>query len=214
MKTIAGLYVDGFNLYHSVLKYGEPHLKWLDIRKMGNLIIDSSSEELGPITFCTAYYPGDSGKRWRHDEYLNALRVVNVQPVIGHYIHEPMECLKCRHGWQKPTEKASDVNLALHLFNDARLDRYHTAYLLTADSDQAATAKMFRECFPNKKFITVSPPGRNISHNILAHSHGKVSLSKEHVEKSLFPPIVFAEGMPAGRRPREYNPPTGWAPPT
>jgi hypothetical protein len=63
---------------------------------------------------------------------------------------------------------------------------------VTADSDQAATAKMFRNCFPEKRFITVSPPGRNISHNILTYSHGKVSLTKEHLEKSLFPKIVFA----------------------
>jgi hypothetical protein len=214
VKSVAGLYIDGFNLYHSILNLGEPHLKWLNLRKLGELIIDSSGEELGPVTFCTAFYPGDSQKRWRHEEYLNALRVVKVEPIMGHYIHEPMECFKCNHVWERPTEKASDVNLALHLFNDARLDLYQTAYLLTADSDQAATAKMFRACFPNKRFITVSPPGRNISHNILAYSHGKVSLKKEHLEKSLFPPIVFAEGMRAGRRPREYDPPAGWTAPT
>lgn len=214
MKTIAGMYIDGFNLYHSILKLNEPHLKWLNLRKLGELIIDSTLEELGPVTYCTAYYPGDSQKKWRHDEYMAALKVAKVDPILGHYIHEPMECLKCGGEWQKPTEKASDVNLALHLFNDARLNRYHTAYLVTADSDQAATAKMFRECFPTKRFITVAPPGRNISHNVFSHSHGKVSLTKDHIEKSLFPSIVFAEGMRAGRRPREYDPPSGWIQPT
>jgi hypothetical protein len=189
---IAGLYVDGFNLYHAILKFEEPHLKWLNLRKLGESIIDATSDTLGPVTYCTAYYPGDSQKKWRHDEYMAALRVVNVEPIMGHYIHEPWECDHCDHTWEKATEKASDVNLALHLFNDARLDRFQTAYLVTADSDQAATAKMFRNCFPEKRFITVSPPGRNISHNILTYSHGKVSLTKEHLEKSLFPKIVFA----------------------
>jgi hypothetical protein len=206
MKTVAGMYVDGFNLYHSILKYGEPHLKWLNLRKLGESIIDPATEELGPVKFCSAYYPGNSDKKWRHDEYMAALAVVKVEAVLGHYIHEPMECRECGHEWQKPTEKASDVNLALHLFNDARLDRFHTAYLVTADSDQAATAKMFSECFPGKRFITVS-------HNIFYHSHGKISLTKEHVEKSLFPKIVFVEGMRAGRRPREYDPPQGWVAP-
>jgi hypothetical protein len=101
----------------------------------------------------------------------------------------------------------------LHLFNDARLNRYQTAYLLTADSDQAATAKMFGECFPEKRFITVSPPGRNISQNIFSYSDGKFSLQKEHLEKSLFPLMVHTAGMRAGRRPREYEPPAGWTPP-
>lgn len=209
---IAGLYVDGFNLYHAILKYGEPHLKWLNLRKLGESII-ASGETLGPVTYCTAYYPGDSKKKFRHDEYMAALKVVDVHPEIGHYIHEPWECDSCGHEWQKPTEKASDVNLALHLFNDARLGRFETAYLVTADSDQAATAKMFAVCFPDKRFVTVSPPGRNISHNIFAHSHAKISLSKQHIEKALFPSIVFAEGKRAGRRPREYDPPQGWTPP-
>lgn len=214
MKTTAGLYIDGFNLYHSVTKYEAPHLKWLNLRKLGESIIDPESEILGPVTFCTAYYPGDDKKKFRHDEYLCALRVVDVTPVLGHYIHEPMSCRECEHEWEKPTEKASDVNLALHLFNDARHNRFETAYLLTADSDQAATAKMFREEFPDKRFITVSPPGRNISHNIFSHAHGKVSLTREHIERCLFPAIVFKEGMRAGRRPREYSPPEGWVAPT
>jgi hypothetical protein len=124
-----------------------------------------------------------------------------------------MSCKNCGREWEKPTEKASDVNLALHLFNDARLDRFQAAYLVTADSDRAATAKMFRQCFPDKRFITVSPPGRNISHNIFAYSHDKISLTKEHIEKALFSKIVFAEGMRAGRRPKEYDPPAGWVPP-
>lgn len=213
MKTTAGLYIDGFNLYHSITNYEEPHLKWLNLRRLGELIIDSTNETLGPVVFCTAYYPGDEQKKFRHNEYLNALRVADVSPIMGHYIKEPMSCRNCDNEWEKPTEKASDVNLALHLFNDARHNRFHTAYLLTADSDQSATAKMFRDEFPEKKFITVSPPGRNISHNIFSYSHGKVSLTKEHIEKCLFPLIAFREGMPAGRRPREYAPPDGWTPP-
>jgi len=88
---IAGLYVDGFNLYHAILKYEEPHLKWLNLRKLGESIIDSA-ETLGPVTYCTAYYPGNSQKKWRHDEYMAALRVVDVEPIMGHYIHEPWEC--------------------------------------------------------------------------------------------------------------------------
>ncbi len=78
MKTTAGLYIDGFNLYHSIVAYGEPHLKWLNVRKLGELIIDSTSEQLGPVTFCTAYYPADERKKFRHNEYLNALRVAKA----------------------------------------------------------------------------------------------------------------------------------------
>jgi hypothetical protein len=213
VKTNVALYVDGFNLYHAIADLSEPHLKWVNLRSLGELIIPSATEELVRIVFCTAFYPGDSHKRWRHEQYLHALRVVRVDPIQGHYVREDRECFNCGASWKKPTEKETDINLALSLFNDARIGVFETAYLLTADSDQAATARMFSECFPEKRLISVSPPGRGHSVHILKYASAKIALNKEHVERCLFPSIVFAEGMPAGRRPREYEPPNGWSAP-
>ncbi|KQW22494.1 hypothetical protein ASC80_03670 [Afipia sp. Root123D2] len=207
------MYIDGFNLYHSIDDLKIPHLKWLDLVKLGNLIIPKATEKLVRTVYCTAYHPGDSQKRWRHDQYLNALRVVGATPVFGHYIHEPKKCNSCGDKWQQPNEKETDINLALSIFNDARLDVFDTAYLVTADSDQAATAKMLRENFENKKLVTVAPPGRNFSTHILANASARIALNQEHLERCLFSAMVFKEGQPAGRRPREYEPPQGWTPP-
>lgn len=143
---------------------------------------------------------------------MAALEVVDVHAELGHYIHEPWECKECGNEWQKRTEKASDVNLALHLVNDARLGLFDRV-LGDRGLRSGGDGKKFRACFPEKKFVTVSPPGRNIAHHIFGHSDGKVSLPKEHIERALFPSIVFAEGKRAGRRPREYDTPPGWAPP-
>ena len=27
-------FIDGFNLYHAIVRLGEPHLKWLDLRRL------------------------------------------------------------------------------------------------------------------------------------------------------------------------------------
>lgn len=207
------MYIDGFNLYHAVNDLREPHLKWLNPVQLGNLIIPKQTETLVKTTYCTAYYPHDTQKRWRHEQYINALCVVGAEPVFGHYIHEPRKCLSCNDTWQKPTEKETDINLALSIFNDARLDVFDVAYLVTADSDQGSTARFLRQCFPEKKLISVAPPERNFSTAILANAAGKIQLNKSQLERSLFGPIVFKEGMRAGRRPREYDPPQGWTPP-
>lgn len=213
MVTRAAVYIDGFNLYHSIDDLKLPFLKWLDLVKLGNLIIPKATETLVKTVYCTAFHPGDSQKRWRHEQYLNALKVAGATSIFGHYIHEPKDCKACGSEWKQPNEKESDINLALSIFNDARLNVFDTAYLITADSDQAATAKMLRECFPGKKLVTVSPPGRNFSTHILANATSSIALNQGHLERCLFSAMVFKEGEKMGRRPREYNPPDGWQPP-
>lgn len=212
MPDRAAFYVDGFNLYHAVQDLNEPFLKWCDLWKLGKLIIPQQSEELVKVAFCTAYYPGDQQKRWRHDQFRNALEISGVECIFGHYVMEPKSCHNCGNEWQKPSEKETDINVALSLMADGWHDVFDVAYLLTADSDQAATARMFKSEFPSKRLVTVAPPGRNFSANIVKFSHGRIGLTREHLEKCLFPPIVFKDGK-AGRRPKEYDPPKGWVAP-
>lgn len=208
----SAFYVDGFNLFHALEDYLEPHLKWLDLWKLAELVIPSQTETVVKIVYCTAFYPGNSEKRWRHDQYLNALRIRGVDCQLGHFIREPVLCKTCSRGWDKYTEKEGDLNLALHLMNDAWLNLYDKAYLVTADSDQAATARLFAKQFPDKGLITVSPPGRNFSHHIEKHASGRLSLQKSQIERSLFPSVVLDKNGKHGRRPREWDPPIGWAP--
>jgi hypothetical protein len=103
--------------------------------------------------------PGDHSKKIRHERLVRALKLVGVETVLGHFSHEDAKCRDCGSTWQKPTEKATDINLALSVYDDAVQDVMDTAYLLTADTDQAATAKLFAKRFPGKKLVSVSPPG-------------------------------------------------------
>jgi NYN domain len=211
MKIRAALYVDGFNLYHAVKDLNAPFLKWYNLWRLGEIIIPSASEQLVRVVFCSAHYPGDSHKRWRQDQFLNALRNVGVECLLGHYIHEDRYCKNCSHVWRKPTEKASDLNLGLSLITDAWNDIFDRAYLLTADSDQAATARFLRQTVKGKSLITVAPPGRNFSANIMQFADERIALTRNHIERSVFPATVLGKaGKPHGRRPREYDPPVGW----
>lgn len=214
MTIRSAFYIDGFNLYHAVSDLNENFLKWCNFWKLAETVIPSKSETLVKVVFCTAYFPGDEKKRWRHGELNKAQENSGVTVVLGHFVFEPKDCSDCGSTWRKPTEKETDINVALSLFADAANDVYDTAYLLSADSDQAATAKFFRASFPDKSLVTVAPPGRNFSLHITPYANGgRISLNRDHLEKAVMPPIVMAEGKPAARRPNEYAPPDWWVHP-
>ena len=62
-----GFYVDGFNLYHAIDDLGQPHLKWLDLRALGQLLLDESKygKELARVVYRTAYKKTNADKELR-----------------------------------------------------------------------------------------------------------------------------------------------------
>jgi hypothetical protein len=90
----------------------------------------------------------------------------------------------------------------------------NTPILVTADSDQAATARLFAERFPALTLMSVAPPGRQHSKNILEHTAGRsITLTVDHLECCLFGNAVMKDGAVAAIRPPEYKPPDGWVAP-
>jgi hypothetical protein len=140
-----------------------------------------------------------------------ALNLTGVDVQVGHYVYEDASCRACDSTWKKPTEKAGDINVAIHLLKDAFLDEVDHANLISQDSGQSATAKMFAEMFPDKKLTTVAPPERNFSVHIGKHADTKLKLTRHHIERCVMPEILI--GPPAARRPREYAPPADWVHP-
>jgi hypothetical protein len=205
-------YVDGFNLYHAVNDLGINYLKWNNLRALAQGLIQSRSQELVRVVFCTAFYPGDTGKRARHERYIKAQKHFGVDVVLGHYVREDMECRDCGHAWKKPTEKETDINVALAVIDDAHMGIFDHALLVTNDSDQAATAKLFAQRFPTKKLTTVCPPGRSHSKHLLDLTSGSVTLTRDHLEKSVMDHMIHATGGLIVR-PHEYAPPTDWVHP-
>jgi len=58
------------------------------------------------------------------------------------------------------------------LINSRHQPRQDVAYLLSADSDQAATSNYMRQFFSKKSLITVSPPNKPISNNVANYADG------------------------------------------
>jgi hypothetical protein len=212
-KIRSAFYIDGFNLYHAIDEFNEPFLKWISYWTLAQILIPKKTEILVSVIWCTANRKDDYKKSFRHKAMRTAQELHGVSVKIGHFVGDDRSCHSCGNTWKHPTEKEGDINVAIHLIRDGFHNVYDHAYLVTADSDQLATVRMFKEEFPDKKITIVAPPNRPRS-EVLHEASGKntISLNKNHIEKSIMDHIIIKENKSA-RRPDEYKPPTGWVHP-
>ena len=215
----AAFYVDGFNMYHALASLRTPYLKWLDWWSLANSIAVSRGETLVRVTFCTAppKFKDESVQR-RHTSYIQALSGRNVKVISGFFLEEPVDCRNCKRTWMQPQEKEGDVNLALSMIADAYDDVYDSAYLVTADSDQAPTMRHLLAKFSGaldvpKKAIVVVPPNMTCNRSLAATAGAGniVLINNIMLQQNLLPKEVSFL-TPAGtqrnvRRPTEYDPP-------
>lgn len=197
----AAIYVDGFNLYYPIHEMGEDwcHLKWANLWKLGELISEPHNATLVKAVFCTAVPSHYPDKRDRHNKFNNAQRANGVTVVPGHHMHDGIK-------WN---EKQTDINVALSLILDAVDDVYDIAILVSADSDQGATAKVFKERFPAKRLLAVAPPNRPVSDKVKPYAHQHFTMPRLLMERCVMSEVVHGKGG-AIVRPDEYAPPPGW----
>ena len=209
----AGFFVDGFNLYHALDDLGQPYLKWLSLRRLADRLSKPFGVSVNEIVFCTAYFPGNFDKRKRHEAYISALKAEGVEVLYGHSTIEPMSCSSCQRQWSQPREKETDINVALALFEAISSDRIDTAFLVTADTDQAATLKFLRKCYPSKEVVVFTPPGRSTSSHLKNLATKSQKISETDVDLSVFPAMISPSNGRLITRPEAYRPPDWWVHP-
>ncbi len=177
MKLKTYIYIDGFNLYHRALK-NTPH-KWLDLKALFQRVLDDKHEIIG-IKYFTAIVSGklDPNKPVRQQVYLRALQLsipeisIHYGKFMSHVVKAPLAKPVGQNKWAdiiKTEEKGSDVNLAVHLLNDAWLGKYDCAVVLSNDSDLKEAITLVKNhhkkligvamppnCFPSKELIQVA----------------------------------------------------------
>lgn len=209
------MYVDGFNLYHALDDLDRPHLKWVDLWHLSTVLV-GKSQKLVRVVWCSAP-PKNPQRLVRHRLYRRALEGKGVKYVEGHFVKDEVRCPLCGQTHSKPLEKQGDINVAVELIADAYEDVFDIAYLISGDSDQAGTARLFKEKFLKaakpKRFITVAPPGRSHSFHIHALSDGKRAIYDQTVEACLFNKTTMDADGNSITRPMEYDPPAGWVRP-
>lgn len=200
----ANVYIDGFNLYHAIDDIGQPYLKWLDLWKLSDGLVKGHGR-IQEVVYCTAYRDRNVGKKARHRFYIEALELVGVEPLFGHEANETLECKGCGNSWTVKREKATHINLALRIYQDAQAKKFDVAFVISADSDQAATFAFVKKAWPALKLFHVVPPGRPLSKHIHAWADGKKTLQEKDIHASIFP-LHVTDGTKIVTRPKEYDP--------
>lgn len=147
------VYIDGFNLYYCALK--NTGYKWLDLEAMCRNLLNPAAHDIVAVKYFTARVqarPDDPSAPTRQDAYWRALQAYcpKVQIIPGFFLQSvKMSHLapEAGHGCVKTIkteEKGSDVNLSVHLLNDAWMDQYDCAVLISNDSDMYESVNLAR----------------------------------------------------------------------
>lgn len=164
------IYVDGFNLYYGSLK-GSGY-KWLDLHALFSSVLQPH-HQITRIKYFTARVSGranDPDAPTRQDTYFRALRAQcpSVEIIEGHFLTHRVTMkldppIAGQHFAQvvKAEEKGSDVNLALHLLDDAWRGAFDSAVVVSNDSDLAQSLRMAKACRPKATIILITPGDPN-----------------------------------------------------
>ena len=139
LRTI--VYIDGFNFYYGQLK--DSRHKWLDLTKLFKTVLGEENELVKVKYFTARVQPTerDPQVNIRQDTYFRALEVYcpEVETHFGHFLRHKVFAENANPPPNKieifkTEEKGSDVNLALHVLNDAWANAYDCAVIVSNDS--------------------------------------------------------------------------------
>ena len=216
-KERVAVYIDGFNLYHAIKDLKE-RLKWLNLMKLANLLIGKNTQEIVSVKYFSALGNHFSNTEFvhrltRHRAYVKALEAKGVDVRLGNFAKRDMHYSSPRGSyyrakWRRYEEKQTDVGIAVNLINDAHLDLFDRALVISLDTDMIPAFKAMAEVFPHKKVVCVAPPSRPHHREIqlLNVELGKIKTSQ--LEQSLFGSTIVEHGKVIARRPKAYDPPT------
>jgi uncharacterized LabA/DUF88 family protein len=140
------IYIDSFNLYYGFLKSRPKGCKWLNLEGWLSKVFPQN--DIQKIKYFTAKVSGkrDPTKPIRQETYLRALKTLpSVEIIEGSFLTKQAKiqitsdvCILAK----VLEEKGTDVNLAVHLVNDAHFNRFDTAIVVSNDSDLAEAIKI------------------------------------------------------------------------
>lgn len=193
-KKRAIVYVDGFNLYYGAIKGSSD--KWLNLEKYFRCV--RQADDVEQVYFFTAMVDGASLQN--QQTYLQALATTpSVRIVLGKFKFKDVDCRVsgCCHGGAKrfrvKTEKRTDVNIALQLFEDAMEDRADVLVIVSGDSDLVPAVHRVRNRFPSKRVVVYVPardPDRSAAVELRTAAHSHRDLPLNILKLCQFPPTL------------------------
>jgi 6-hydroxy-3-succinoylpyridine 3-monooxygenase len=194
------VYVDGFNLYYGAVK-STPY-KWLNLQKLFESL--RPNDDLQTVKYFTALVSGP--KQQNQLAFLSALGTLpKVEIFQGKFKKKRVRCthpLCAMPGdrfFETQEEKHTDVNIALHMLDDAYRQKCDNLVLISGDSDLVPAVQMVKNKFPMLRiFVYVPVPA--VSHSGQRHAmelkraaHDGKDLPRGLLGPSQFPDVVTNE---------------------
>jgi len=204
-RTVA--LIDGFNLYHAIAGLHRPELKWVNLKILAGIFINTSTEQLDEVFYFTAYADHHVAAPILQAQkaYIRALKIVDVLPILGFFKKKDRKCPRCSHKWVSHEEKETDVNIASYLVDLAYQNAFDRALVISNDSDLGPAIRLVRKRFPEKRITTVAPPSYYHSNELIKASSDKARIRPEHLEQALFPAQVENSTGHTVSCPKEYT---------
>ena len=207
------VYIDGFNLYVSMVNAGLRRSLWLDLASFANNLL-RDHQSLSSVHYFTALV-NRRRRRSRQEAFLAANAASSgVKIHIGKFDFHPIRCslcggkigcVDCTVNVSRPVEKQSDVNLGTQLGLDAASDRFDTAIIVSSDSDFAGAVGIVKELFPLKKIVVYLPPGRHARGKELVEVSGNsMHVNSAHLRRAQLPQTIQISGGHVVRKPSEW----------
>jgi uncharacterized LabA/DUF88 family protein len=208
--------VDGFNLYHSVVKAQEDNggicVKWLNLRSMclsfcdkvraivkDRAQIESIHYFSAPPTHC----PPDTQSR--HRFYMRCLKGSGISVHLGSFKVKWVNCRLCGRDGRHHEEKETDVAIAAKLFELCYSNEADSFVLVTGDTDLVPAIKLCRKLFPKISIFCVFPY-RRVNDDLRKFSYGSFKLTRENYLTNQYPnPLRLSDGAMV-TRPVEWDP--------
>ena len=182
-------YVDGLSLYHGLRERGWRRYYWLDVPGLARNLL-KPGQRLEATKYFTARLTEPAAPRQGQTAFIEALSSFgNLHVFYGKYhTNTP----RLRQGQSQPTapsEKGSDVNLAVELLSDAVQDAFDMALIISADGDLCPAVRACRRLFGDKRIVVAFPPLR-VSEALKQAAHAYVYIGRDKLARSLLAPEV------------------------
>ena len=219
MRTV--IYVDGLNLYYSVLR--RTNLKWLDLVALFRDHVLDSNAQLLEVRYYTApilaRMSDDPQSVQRQRIYLQALRRMHpdqlkifegriavttpfqrlVRPIAGASDISRVQVYDFN-------EKKTDVNLASDLLAGAWTGAFDQAVICSNDTDLEPALATLRKYHPQLRLGIVAPvrgsDNRYIAADLKQHADWSKALSMVHISNAQLPERIPASSL---RRPETWK---------
>ena len=188
------IYIDGLNLHHGCLK-GTPYEYRLNLKKFCQQLLQPRNR-ITQINYFTSRPIGNEMEQdelRKYDHYIEALKKIpEVNIVTGIHKWRIKIGYLAKNRTKKaaiivPEEKYSDVNLAVHLVDDACQNKYACAVVISNDADMLGAMKILRERYPNKLLGLVAPKSQKILDELVEQPHFIKKIRNKHLEGCILP---------------------------